>query len=567
MRFGTRILLGSFVSATLLLIGSFFAVQSLVVATVRNGLRSTLRETQLAVARMGSKSEDKSRRVLRVIGESAALKAGLQLMRAEADRSEARLTLEDQLHEICNILTCDFLLMSSPGGAPLAGVLREENRVIPMDLGIGQPPLRGFYSLGPSTYQVTSVPVDQGGENIGILAIGEHIDFSGFGAPVVLSHNGKVVASYLVGIEGWEIDAALKPCGQQPECMVLLHRESYLAMRMNGQYVGDGYSLHSFQNISAALAPVKASLQRVFLLTSLAGLLAALILSVFLSRSMVKPLARLMVHLRKCVTTGMLTELDGQPSPIQEIRELTGSLNRAAVSVREGREKLGLAYLEFVESMANALDARDPYTAGHSRRVSGHACAIGQAMNFPAKDLDEIRIGALLHDIGKIGIADSVLQKPGKLTRAEFALIQEHPGIGRQILAGVNGFQPYLQTVELHHENWDGTGYPKGLRGTETPLPARIVHVVDAYDAMTSDRPYRRGMSPESAVRQIVDNAGTQFDPAVVELFADLPGIRLACQRGALVQSHSSSSMAALAEAVSGSTESNVTHSVEGKNR
>jgi HD-GYP domain-containing protein (c-di-GMP phosphodiesterase class II) len=225
-----------------------------------------------------------------------------------------------------------------------------------------------------------------------------------------------------------------------------------------------------------------------------------------------------------------------------------------------------------VESLASALDARDRYTAGHSRRVSGHACAIAQAMNFSARDLDEIRIGALLHDIGKIGIADSVLQNPGKLTRAEFAVIQEHPEIGRQILAGVNGFQAYLPTVELHHENWDGTGYPKGLHGADTPLPARIVHVADAYDAMTSDRPYRRGMSPEAAVRLLVDNAGTQFDRAIVEWFVDLPEIRQACRQGTDAATLSSStpthssSMAMLAEALAGSQQSNATHSVKGKN-
>jgi HD-GYP domain-containing protein (c-di-GMP phosphodiesterase class II) len=181
--------------------------------------------------------------------------------------------------------------------------------------------------------------------------------------------------------------------------------------------------------------------------------------------------------------------------------------------------------VEFVGSLASALDARDRYTAGHSRRVSEYSCAIAQALGVTGRELDEIRMGALLHDIGKIGIADSVLQKPGVLSKEEHALLQLHPVIGRHILEGVNGFHAYLPAVELHHENWDGSGYPLGLRGPATPLSARIVHVADAYDAMTSDRPYRRGMSHDEAIRVLEQYAGTQFDAKIVPVFTKLAGI------------------------------------------
>jgi HD-GYP domain-containing protein (c-di-GMP phosphodiesterase class II) len=154
--------------------------------------------------------------------------------------------------------------------------------------------------------------------------------------------------------------------------------------------------------------------------------------------------------------------------------------------------------------------------------VSELSCAVAQAMNLTADQVEEIRIGALLHDIGKIGIADSVLQKPGRLTKEEMALIHQHPRIGRTILEGVRGFRSYLPVVELHHEDWNGTGYPLGLRGDAIPLAARIVHLADAYDAMTSDRPYRRGMSRQQAIGILKDNAGTQFDPAIVLTFIEL---------------------------------------------
>jgi putative nucleotidyltransferase with HDIG domain len=228
-------------------------------------------------------------------------------------------------------------------------------------------------------------------------------------------------------------------------------------------------------------------------------------------------------HLRKAESTGVLPEFAIDLSSTTEIRELAESYNRAAVSVRNARESLQAAYVEFVGSLANALDARDSYTSGHSSRVSQLSCATATAMGLGLEQVKRIRTGALLHDIGKIGIADSLLQKPGRLTDEEFAIVKEHPVIGRRILEGVRGLAPYLDAVELHHENWNGTGYPKGQSGEETPVDARIIHVSDAYDAMTSNRSYRRGMTHEMAIDELLRYSGTQFDPKVVELFVKLP--------------------------------------------
>jgi putative nucleotidyltransferase with HDIG domain len=182
--------------------------------------------------------------------------------------------------------------------------------------------------------------------------------------------------------------------------------------------------------------------------------------------------------------------------------------------------------VQFVGSLAQALDARDAYTAGHSRRVSEYSCAIARAMNLPPEMLEKIRVGALLHDVGKIGISDLVLQKPGRLTPEEEELIRQHPVIGKKILANVEGLDPYLNIVELHHENWNGTGYPHGLKQTDIPLDARIVKVADAYDAMTSDRPYRRGMDHVQALAILEGAAGVEMDTAVVEAFILLGDMR-----------------------------------------
>jgi HD-GYP domain-containing protein (c-di-GMP phosphodiesterase class II) len=547
MRFATRTFLWFFIPVALLLTGSFGALQRVVVSSVRQGLGSSLRENQVSIARMASKHQDRNARILRVVGESAALKAGLQLVRAEPLNPEARLTVEDQLRDICGTLGCDFMLMSSPGGAPFAGVIRADEWVKVMDVSTVRPPRRGFFWVAENTYHVTSVPIDQGDENIGILYIGERFDASDFSTPIVLAHNSEIVTSGLPGIAREEIAAAIRKCGIRRECATSLKHETYLAIKMDESYVGDGYSLHSFQSIDAAVAPVRAVLRHVFLIAAMGGMGAALALGALSSRSVTKPLASLIAHLRQSEKTGMLPEFGEQPSTIHEIRELTDSFKGAASAILEGREKLDLAYVEFIGSLASALDARDPYTAGHSRRVSEFSCSIASAVDLPRKELEEIRIGALLHDIGKIGIADAVLQKPGRLTSAEFDIIKQHPEIGCRILEGVNGLQQYLPIVGLHHENWDGSGYPQGQRGAETPFGARVVHVADAYDAMTSDRPYRAGLDPQKAIRELERCAGTQFDATIVGVFVE---ILTQSRKGAPNDYEASLSISKLAEAV-----------------
>src|SRR3954466_10277732 len=175
-------------------------------------------------------------------------------------------------------------------------------------------------------------------------------------------------------------------------------------------------------------------------------------------------------------------------------------------------------FLASVQSLAEALEVKDPYTRGHSVRVSHYSVVIAQELGLEGELLRQIELGGHVHDIGKIGVREDVLNKPGKLTEEEYKHIMTHPMVGWRILAPLLGDTPEaLNIVRSHHERFDGRGIPDGLSGTNIPLEARIAAAADSFDAMTSDRPYRPGLSMEAAIAELVRCRGTQFDPSVVD--------------------------------------------------
>lgn len=178
---------------------------------------------------------------------------------------------------------------------------------------------------------------------------------------------------------------------------------------------------------------------------------------------------------------------------------------------------------DLLEGMINALDYRDMETQWHSRRVSRYARRLGIQLGLSGSDLHDVEMGALLHDIGKIGVRDSVLLKPGPLTPEEWEEMKEHPAIGYRLLRGIHYLERAAKVVLQHQERWDGKGYPAGLKGEEIEIGARIFAVVDTLDAILSDRPYRAGRPFEVALEEIQRCSGTQFDPKVVEAFASIP--------------------------------------------
>jgi HD-GYP domain-containing protein (c-di-GMP phosphodiesterase class II) len=174
-----------------------------------------------------------------------------------------------------------------------------------------------------------------------------------------------------------------------------------------------------------------------------------------------------------------------------------------------------------LETLADIIDCRDPYTAEHSRRVAEYAAAIAWQMGLSDEDCQMVQASARIHDLGKVTWRDDLLFKPGKLTAEEMERVREHPATGARIVEGLAHYQKGVPLIRHHHEWIDGSGYPDGLKGDTIPLGARILAVADAYDAMTSDRPYRKALSEEEALRRLVAGAGTQFDGEVVQAFLD----------------------------------------------
>jgi putative nucleotidyltransferase with HDIG domain len=199
-----------------------------------------------------------------------------------------------------------------------------------------------------------------------------------------------------------------------------------------------------------------------------------------------------------------------------EIGYLAQTFNEMAKSLEEKTAALEETYFASMEALARAIDARDPSTFGHSARVAAISVMIAEEMGLTPPEREALRRGALLHDIGKIGVEDRVLRKPGPLSAEESSDMQEHPRIGHEMLKGLRFLQPSLAGVLHHHERWDGAGYPYGLAGEQIPRAVRILTVADVFDAMTSDRPYRKDMGVEAATESIRRDAGIRFDPAFI---------------------------------------------------
>jgi putative nucleotidyltransferase with HDIG domain len=335
-------------------------------------------------------------------------------------------------------------------------------------------------------------------------------------------YDGVVIATTLSAFATQEFEAAVaRNAAAQGIVSLMGASHAYRQLSRVG-----GAAFYAVSSIDEASAPALARANRNLAVIAIGALALALVGSVWLANVLAKPIEQLSASLTRMATAHDVNARLSPPGSGRELDALAATFNELMASVAAAEAQTEAAYAGAIRALAAALDARDPYTAGHSDRVSAVAVAIGRVLGVSSADMEVLRLGALLHDIGKIGISDEVLRKPGPLTPEEYDIIKQHPVVGARILRTVPFLARHVVIVEMHHERPDGRGYPFGLRGDDIPLLARVVHVADAYDAITSARAYRAARPPGEALRELWRCAGTEYDAEIVGALATaLPGV------------------------------------------
>jgi len=296
---------------------------------------------------------------------------------------------------------------------------------------------------------------------------------------------------------GQSVLASIAPVGR-PEWGVLLERD-----------------------LAAAFASVDRMVEDT-LLWSAAALAGALLLGLISARRLSRPITQLAESTRAVSECqyGVSVKVTGTA----ELADLSENFNRMSESIRDAIENLKRAarenhelFINSIRALAAAIDAKDPYTRGHSERVARYASQVAREMGLTPEDVRRVRLSALLHDVGKIGIDDQILRKPTALTEEEFEIMKSHPTKGAAIMETIPQLRDVIPGMKHHHERWEGGGYPDGLQGEGIPLQARIVSVADTFDAMTTTRPYQRAMDIRFVFQRLRDLAGNRFDPSIVE--------------------------------------------------
>jgi HD-GYP domain-containing protein (c-di-GMP phosphodiesterase class II) len=274
---------------------------------------------------------------------------------------------------------------------------------------------------------------------------------------------------------------------------------------------------------SRAFASVQKMIQRTIIWSAIAIALALLLGSLF-AAGISRPI-RVLAERTREMSHGKYQQRVEVTSR-NEIGELAENFNAMSEAIEKSIEQLkkaanenNLLFINAVRMLAAAIDAKDPYTRGHSERVARFSIAIGKSLNLPADEMRNLRISALLHDVGKIGIDDRILRKPGALSDDEFEIMKQHPSKGAAIMGGVAQLIDIVPGMKYHHEKWAGGGYPDGLKEEAIPMQARIVAIADTFDAMTTNRPYQKAMELNYVVEKIVGFGGSRFDPKVVQAF------------------------------------------------
>jgi len=347
---------------------------------------------------------------------------------------------------------------------------------------------------------------------------------------VVLLVDGKPMASTLPMGTDAEVERALPSVASGRPASIEIRGEPYLARLQSFSPTGTGATGRLLlTSLDPGAFPSRLSGQ--VILVGLSGMALGLPLLWLGGYRLQRALSHLSEAMAATATSGRLEHdldavvVDRWSAP--EVGRLARSFQSLMRTVEQSLHDRERSYVEAVGAVVAAIDARDHETTGHSFRVAHYALALARRLDIEGEHLRAIEWGALLHDVGKIAVPDAILRKAGQLTAEEWHVMRQHPNWGFEMLADVQFLEPALEIVYSHHERWDGGGYPRGLEREETPLAARIFAVVDTYDSITSDRPYRQARSHAEAITELCRVAGTQLDPDVVEAFIRIPEVEL----------------------------------------
>jgi putative nucleotidyltransferase with HDIG domain len=534
-RFVSRVLATSFPSV----LGVLAAISTVLVmqtrAFVERGATDDLSAAQQQLA--GAERERHQDAVLRatLIGLNQELKRALESYQNErafgADDAAARAYLDGlrrQIEPVSHLLRSDVMAIAGWDGRVVASAGTRAADWPPgtpiltgadIEAGVTETVVRGPGAV----FWTTVAPIVLNGERLGHLVEGRAIDgryvadlAGNTRSDVVVLVDGRVAAATASAAAERGLPSALAATSA-PGGAIDVGGKRYAYLRL-GQ-VGPA-STFAVASITAGRDRITTAALPTLLAIGAAGLLLCALASVWLAGRVAAPIDQVSRDICAMVNDQSTHALSVQTPSIQELDTLTDSFNRLMQTVRDARSETDAAYVGAIGALAAALDARDPYTAGHSERVSVLSVTMGRAMGLAQDDLDVLRLGALLHDIGKIGISDAILGKPSPLNDEEYEVIKRHTLLGAQILRPVGFLHRHIPIVELHHERADGGGYPHGLRGDAIPMLARIVHVADAYDAMTTARAYRSALPPTEALVELCRHVGADFDPQALDALA-----------------------------------------------
>lgn len=386
------------------------------------------------------------------------------------------------------------------------------------------------YPSGPVL--TLSGPISQGGEVAGVLLVGQSVESlaasqreESLAQVSFYAADGQVLASTLSQPRPLtSVQASVIFSSQETGSLILpLQDGSVSYNEIHTVWTVRGNQAEGILGVSLATNFLVQATQftrtNALLLTSASAALVMLV-GLWVAGRITLPISRLKSAALLAAAGNLQVSVPAQSQ--DEIGVLADSFNHMLGSLNESKQELLDAYEETIEGWARATDLRDHETEGHSRRVAELTVALARTMGMGEDALVDIRRGALLHDIGKIALPDSILLKPGPLTAEEIAVMRKHPEHARGFIEQIGFLKPALAIPYSHHERWDGTGYPLGMKGEQIPLEARIFAIIDVWDALTSDRPYRKAMEPGEAMAYIVEQSGKHFDPRVVAAFHKL---------------------------------------------